>query len=41
MAWDADLEARVRALTVQQVREAMSRHLQLERMTFMRGGDFD
>jgi zinc protease len=40
MAWDADLEAKVQALTVAQVRDAMSRHLDLTKMTFMRGGDF-
>jgi zinc protease len=41
MAWDADLETRVQALTVEQVREAMNRHLDVAKMTFMRGGDFD
>jgi zinc protease len=41
MAWDAEFEARVQALTAGQVRDAMRRHLDLERMTFMRGGDFD
>jgi zinc protease len=41
MAWDADLEARVQALTVEQVRDAMRRHFDVERMTFMRGGDFE
>jgi zinc protease len=40
MAWDAELEARVQALTVAQVRDAMRRHLDVEKMTFMRGGDF-
>lgn len=40
MAWDAELEARVQALTVTEVRDAMRRHLDVERMTFMRGGDF-
>jgi zinc protease len=40
MAWDAELEARVQALTVEQVRDAMRRHLDVSKMTFMRGGDF-
>jgi zinc protease len=40
MAWEAELEARVRALTAPQVRDAMSRHLDLAAMAFMRGGDF-
>jgi zinc protease len=41
MAWDADLEAKVQALTVEQVRDAMRRHFDVNKMTFMRGGDFD
>jgi zinc protease len=41
MAWDAELEARVQALTVVDVRDAMRRHLEVERMTFMKGGDFE
>jgi zinc protease len=41
MAWDADFEARVQALTVEQVRDAMRRHLDVTKMTFMRGGDFE
>ncbi len=40
MAWDAELEARVQALTVEEIRDAMRRHLDLEKMTFMKGGDF-
>jgi zinc protease len=41
MAWDAELEAKVAALTVEQVRDAMRRHLDVSKMTFMKGGDFD
>jgi hypothetical protein len=41
MAFDAELEARVAALTVEQVREAMNRHLDVDKMTFMKGGDFE
>jgi len=41
MAWDAELEARVAALTVEQVRDAMRRHLDVAKMTFMKGGDFE
>jgi zinc protease len=40
MAWDAELEAKVAALTVEQVRDAMRRHLDVTKMTFMKGGDF-
>ena len=40
MAWDAELEAKVAALTVEQVRDAMRRHLDITKMTFMKGGDF-
>ena len=41
MAWDAEFEARVQALTVTEVRDAMTRHLDVNKMTFMRGGDFE
>jgi zinc protease len=40
MAWDADFEAKVQALTSEQVRDAMRRHFDLTKMTFMSGGDF-
>jgi zinc protease len=40
MAWDAEFEAKVQALTVAQIRDAMNRHLDLTKMVFMRGGDF-
>jgi zinc protease len=40
MAWDAEFEAKVAALTVEQVRDAMRRHLDVSKMTFMKGGDF-
>jgi len=41
MAFDADFEAKVAALTVEQVRDAMRRHLDVSKMTFMKGGDFE
>jgi zinc protease len=41
MAFDAELEAKVAALTIEQVRDAMRRHLDLDKMTFMKGGDFE
>jgi zinc protease len=41
MAWDAQLEERVRALTVADIRAAMQRHLDVAKMTFMKGGDFE
>ena len=40
MAWTAELEARVQALTTAEVRDAMRRHLDVDKMTFMKGGDF-
>jgi zinc protease len=40
MAWDADLEAKVNALTGADIRDAMRRHLDLDEMAFMKGGDF-
>jgi zinc protease len=40
LAWDAELEAKVRALTADDVRAALRRHLDVEQMTFMKGGDF-
>ena len=40
MAWDADLEAKVKALTPEQIRAAMQKYLDLTKMAFMRGGDF-
>jgi zinc protease len=40
MAWDADLEAKVRALTADEIRAAMQKYLDLSKMAFMRGGDF-
>ncbi len=41
MAWDAELEAKVAALTIEQVRDAMRRHLDVSQMVFMKGGDFE
>jgi zinc protease len=40
MAWDAQLEERVRALTVADIRAAMQRHFDVAKMAFMKGGDF-
>jgi zinc protease len=40
MQWDADLEARVQALTPEQVLEVMQRHINVDAMTIMKGGDF-
>lgn len=40
MAFEADLEAKVLALTAEEVRDAMRRHLDLDAMAYMRGGDF-
>jgi len=40
MEWDADIATKVQALTNQQIREALQRHIDLPAMTFMKGGDF-
>jgi zinc protease len=40
MAWDAEFEAKVQALTVAEIRDAMRRHFDVTKMAFMRGGDF-
>jgi len=39
-AWDADLERRIEALTPAQVRDALRRHLDLERLAVTKAGDF-
>jgi zinc protease len=40
MEWDAELEAKVQALTAADIRAAMNRHLGLDGLTIMKGGDF-
>ncbi len=40
LAWDADLEARLRALTPEQINAAMRRHIDPARMTIVKSGDF-
>jgi len=40
MAWDADLERKVQSLTPAQLVEALRRHLDLNAITIMKGGDF-
>jgi zinc protease len=40
MAWDADFEAKIRALTADEVRAALQRYLDATKMAFMKGGDF-
>jgi len=39
-AWDIDFEKRIAALSPAQVRDAMRRHMDLSRMTFLAAGDF-
>jgi len=41
MQWDADLEARVQALTPAEIRAAMNRHIDIDALTIMTGGDFE
>jgi len=40
MAWDADLQKKVQALSPAQIAQALRRHLDVSAMTFMKGGDF-
>ncbi len=40
MAWDAELELKVEALTPAQIVEALRRHIDLGSFTIMKGGDF-
>jgi zinc protease len=40
LAWDAEFESRVAALTPEQIREAMRRHLDPAMITVIRAGDF-
>ena len=40
LAWDVDFEKRVAALTPAEVRDALRRHLQLERLAVTKAGDF-
>lgn len=40
MDWDAQLEAKVAALTVQQVNDAMARHFDPASISIVKGGDF-
>ena len=39
-AWDAEFEARVRDLTAEDVNAAVRRHLDLDKMTMVKAGDF-
>lgn len=40
MEWDAQLEANIDALTPEQINEAMRRYIDLEKMIFVKAGDF-
>ena len=40
LAWDVDFEKRIAALTPAEVRDALRRHLQLERLAVTKAGDF-
>ena len=40
MAWDAQLDKKIEALTADQIVEAMRRHIDLSKMTFVKAGDF-
>ncbi len=40
LRWDEDFEARVRAVTVDQINQALRRHISLDRVTMVKAGDF-
>ena len=40
LEWDSEFEARVQNLTVEDVNAAVRRHLDLNKMTFVKAGDF-
>jgi zinc protease len=40
LKWDADLEARIRALTPEQINAAMRRHINPSKITIIKAGDF-
>jgi zinc protease len=40
VTWDGDFEKRIEALTPVQIRDAMARHLDPERISFVKAGDF-
>jgi zinc protease len=40
MAWESDLEAKVQALTPDDIRDAMRRYIDPDQLTIMKGGDF-
>lgn len=41
MAWDQELEDKVAALTPAQIQTAMKKHIDLEKISFFRAGDFE
>ena len=41
MAFAAELEARVAALTADEIRDAMNRHLGIDSLIIMKAGDFE
>jgi zinc protease len=41
MAWDQELEDKVAALTPAQIQAAMKKHIDLEKLSFFRAGDFE
>ena len=40
MAWEAELERKVEALTPEQITASLRRHLDLAKMSFVKAGDF-
>jgi zinc protease len=40
-AWDVQLEQRIQSLTAKEVLEAMRRHIDPDRISFVKAGDFN
>jgi zinc protease len=40
LAWDAELDAKLQALTLEQVNAAFRRHIDPRRLSIVKGGDF-
>jgi zinc protease len=40
LSWDADLEAKIKALTPQQINDAMRRHINAAKISIVKAGDF-
>ncbi|RMF30245.1 MAG: insulinase family protein [Bacteroidetes bacterium] len=41
LEWDAQLEEKIKALTPEQIHQAMKKYIDLDKMSFVKAGDFD